>query len=538
MAAQSRKKNGCTSCRRRHLKCDNLEPSCANCVAANLECARLLNVRFRHVTDVGPSYREQTWVKTAGRNHLFVDESPFLRTIYNSDEGQSPGIVFADPPHIYPQSNAQLSTTPSTGPPPITSPYPVTDPAPGSACTGPYSISVLRPLSEIPLGSNVSLATKAEPEGGIAFPLRQEPEVRLMKYYIDYMCHWFDLCDTRGNHFGQELPRRAIESPTLLNAIFAVSSRHLSVIGQFDQYASDRYHQDCLKHLRNIPINDPALIKDDLLAATILLRTLEELDVPLVGEDYQGHLLGIQIFMNAQDPSIPASGLRQASFWIGLRQDIYMAFVNQRPLKTKLDHSFIDRSFTPADDDTWAKRILINTAEIENFCFSDNEQPVSTYRRLKEYDERWLESRPLSWLPLSYRAPNEACGEVFPEIWYMNHAVVIGIVHSIIGRVLLMCYNPTLPRIGPTHRNALEEVEEEIRKQIRELCGTALSNRRTIPALFTACMGVTMCGDRFSDRGEQEALLNVLVVTEEDHAWPTFAAQMHLKRAWGWSVDA
>jgi len=74
------------------------------------------------------------------------------------------------------------------------------------------------------------------------------------------------------------LPRRAIESPTLLNAIFAVSSRHLSVIGQFDEYASDRYHQDCLKHLRNIPINDPALMKDDLLAATILLRTLEELD--------------------------------------------------------------------------------------------------------------------------------------------------------------------------------------------------------------------------------------------------------------------
>lgn len=359
-----------------------------------------------------------------------------------------------------------------------------------------------------------------------------------MKYYIDYMCHWFDLCDTRGNHFGQELPRRAIESPTLLNAIFAVSSRHLSVIGQFDEYASDRYHQDCLKHLRNIPINDPALMKDDLLAATILLRTLEELDVPLVGEDYQGHLLGIQIFMNAQDPSLPASGLRQASFWIGLRQDIYMAFVNQRPLKTKLDHSFIDRSLTPADDDTWAKRILINTAEIENFCFGDNEQPVSTYRRLKEYDESWLDSRPLSWLPLSYRAPDEACGEVFPEIWYMNHAVVIGIVHSIIGRVLLMCYNPTLPRIGPTHKNALEEVEEEIRKQIRELCGTALSNRRTIPALFTACMGVTMCGDRFSNRAEQEALLNVLVVTEEDHAWPTSAAQLHLKRAWGWDVES
>lgn len=80
----------------------------------------------------------------------------------------------------------------------------------------------------------MGLATKAELEGGIAIPLRQGPEVRLMKYYTDYMCPWFDLCNTRGNHFGQELPRRTIESPTFLNAIFAVSLRHLSVIGQFD----------------------------------------------------------------------------------------------------------------------------------------------------------------------------------------------------------------------------------------------------------------------------------------------------------------
>ncbi|KAH9216808.1 hypothetical protein DL95DRAFT_424379 [Leptodontidium sp. 2 PMI_412] len=344
-------------------------------------------------------------------------------------------------------------------PRPISSPHSITDSATGSVKNSQYSLSQVKPLSSIPLGSVVGLATKAELEGGIAIPLRQGPEVRLMKYYTDYMCPWFDLCNTRGNHFGQELPRRTIESPTLLNAIFAVSSRHLN----------------CFEHLRNIPIDDPALRKDDLLAAMILLRTLEELDVPLVGEDYQGHLLGIQIFMNAQDPSIPASGLRQVSFWIGLRQDIYRAFVNQRPLKTELDHNL----------------------------------------------------RPLSFLPLSYRVPNEAGGEVFPEIWYMNHAVVISIVDSIICRVLLMCYNPTLPRIGLAHKHALQQVEEEIRNQIRELCGTAISNRWTIPALFTACMGVTI----------GSALLNILVITKKDHGWPTHTAQLHFKRAWGWSED-
>ncbi|PVH75415.1 hypothetical protein DL98DRAFT_318652 [Cadophora sp. DSE1049] len=76
MTSVSRKKNGCTSCRRRHLKCDNIEPSCANCVAANLECARVVNVRFRHVTDVGPLDPEQKWVKTASRNRWYL---PFHR---------------------------------------------------------------------------------------------------------------------------------------------------------------------------------------------------------------------------------------------------------------------------------------------------------------------------------------------------------------------------------------------------------------------------------------------------------------------------
>jgi hypothetical protein len=65
----------------------------------------------------------------------------------------------------------------------------------------------------------------------------------------------------------------------------------------------------------------------------------------------------------------------------------------------------------------------------------------------------------------------------------------------------------------------------------------ALSNRRTIPAMFTACMGVTMCGDRFGDRVEQEALLNVLIATEIHHAWPTATAQIHLKKAWGWHAE-
>jgi hypothetical protein len=80
-------------------------------------------------------------------------------------------------------------------------------------------------------------------------------------------------------------------------------------------------------------------------------------------------------------------------------------------------------------------------------------------------------------------------------------------------------------------------LQDEIKSQIKELCGIALSNRRTIPGMFTACMGITMCGDRFTDLHEQEALLDVLKKTEADHAWPTATTQTHLKKAWGWEVE-
>ena len=44
-------------------------------------------------------------------------------------------------------------------------------------------------------------------------------------------------------------------------------------------------------------------------------------------------------------------------------------------------------------------------------------------------------------------------------------------------------------------------------------------------------------GDRFTDRIDQEALLDVLVKTEKDHARPTAAIQLQMKESWGWATN-
>lgn len=42
-------------------------------------------------------------------------------------------------------------------------------------------------------------------------------------------------------------------------------------------------------------------------------------------------------------------------------------------------------------------------------------------------------------------------------------------------------------------------------------------------------------GDLFTDRLEQQALLEVLMKTEVDLAWPTATSQEYLRERWGWT---
>lgn len=56
------------------------------------------------------------------------------------------------------------------------------------------------------------------------------------------------------------------------NAIFALSARHLSRVGDYDPLVSNKYHQECLKHLIPMLDDDTAILDENLLASTMLVR--------------------------------------------------------------------------------------------------------------------------------------------------------------------------------------------------------------------------------------------------------------------------
>jgi len=72
------------------------------------------------------------------------------------------------------------------------------------------------------------------------------------------------------------VPAAASDS-TLLDAILAVSAKHMSLNGKFDRYASDKYQRRCLEKLIPALNDQKSLLDENLFAATIILRLLDEM---------------------------------------------------------------------------------------------------------------------------------------------------------------------------------------------------------------------------------------------------------------------
>ncbi|KAM0721298.1 hypothetical protein Q7P37_003586 [Cladosporium fusiforme] len=368
------------------------------------------------------------------------------------------------------------------------------------------------------------------------WPLKDREEARLLRYFVEHLARSFDLTDPL-QHFRRVVPQRASICPPLLNAIFALSARHLSRTGEYDHLISNKYIQACLQHLIPMLDDSSALQDENLLASTIILRHVEEIEVPLSGQqpaEQESHLFGAHAFITAQERATITGGLRQAAFWVGLRQEIYVAFVNQRSIIPALEHCNIDRSFEAAPDDIWACRMVVLAADIIRYCFGEHDHPhSSTYTFLADCATQWFSSKPASFLPVFEKKASES-ENVFPELHYVADDVVTGMQHYYLARILLVAHNPKIPRLGPLRTAALRAADAEVMEYIRILCGICASNPDSPPNFNYAAMAIVVAGDKFTLRREQKAVLEILETCDRKHAWMTGTVQANLKSSWGW----
>lgn len=311
------------------------------------------------------------------------------------------------------------------------------------------------------------------------------------------------------------MPQRVRECSTLLSAVLALSARHLSRVDDFDPAVADKHYDKCLQTL--IPaLNDSSSIYDEtLLIIVVILRLLEELDVPIAGSDSQGHLLGAQSLLRLQEKLGVNSTLRQAAYWACLRQEIYMSLRDRRHIRLDISLFQQFQALQPGDRYSFACAATIHCAEVIGFAYGDQEATEwsSVYKDLAGENRRI--SMHESCQPFYYRAR----GGDFPDIRYEAEDQIIAIQYSTLARIVLDMKDPSATT--PGHRRAIELVRERVRQHVWTMCGVGLSNTTSPAAILIACMAVSFSIDCFESQGDLERLGGVLDFTERTRGWPT-----------------
>lgn len=385
-------------------------------------------------------------------------------------------------------STGAWRTTPRSNPPDALSPSQKSDNA------GPFASPVLD--NDIILGVQspqiaVALASSrqtdlsipvdhvAEAISGIyldtpRWPLEDPQEAMLFYNFIHVLAPLFDLCDSE-RHFATIVPRRAVICPPLMNAVLAASAKRLSRVDGFDGLVGDRYHQNCLDALIPALSSSAAVMDENLLTAIVILRYMEELDVPLTSAETanESHLVGTRVFVAAQEKILDFTGLRRAAFWVALRQEIHMSFMQARPVHPNF--ALEDISRLVQNDDTcctFANLTILQCAACLRYCYGSEDQSFSAWERLQEAQERWWAERPWHFHPMYINESEDTPG-IFPQALYLNDAVVTGVLHYLLIQVLLAAHNPRTPKLGPGQAKAAKTINEEIRKTVKMVCGVA-----------------------------------------------------------------
>ncbi|KAG9200637.1 hypothetical protein G6514_006815 [Epicoccum nigrum] len=337
-------------------------------------------------------------------------------------------------------------------------------------------------------------------------------------------------------HFGVHVVQRAKKDSTLMNAILALSARQLSRTSDFDPYIADAYYQRCFDTL--IPaLNDNSIAKEDelLLAATIILRLLEEMNISIVGNDPQGHLFGTQAIIRAAEQSYAAAtgpSFRQAIYWAAFRQELWISLMTQRAFQL---HVFpADRSLEPANDSIWATRTIAHLGDVCNFAFGEDRHSIPRYSQLMDENRAWRTRRPDSFDPFYYRQDRDGSGRNFPDIRLHEKTHVMGTQYNTLAHLLLVVHDPTIPQLGPAHKQARAAVDRMVQEDVRTLCGVALSNGKYFPCKFVACYAIALVGDRFTLREDQERCRDLWYACERSHGFPPTATVQQLEESWGW----
>ncbi|KAL2870459.1 Zn(II)2Cys6 transcription factor [Aspergillus lucknowensis] len=606
---------GCATCRKRHLKCDEVRPSCGPCLKVGRQCGYSQLFDLRGPVEQRPEESSEKRLAEPLEERPAVanrSSAPFLTsTLTATGSDNSPGVSSAhdqhnptthswahgegQPPlHPLDQLAAIVAIDHTTSqqklgngiathfsseiPHSVTSSIESPGPTVNAATVRWFDLLVndaIRESPQIPGGGyrdirslerldatdasqitplqratrivdrnllDVDTHTIASPVGlpseeGLwqaQEPIQLLPrEYSLLENFVQRVSPWIDLFDPT-NKFSTFVPHLAMRNAGLLNAILALSSRHLSLNTegpsrdhQPHRKASLQYYYQTLHYVQKAMQYSSYKTSLELLATTLIISTYEMLDDS--SQDWQRHLEGVFLIQRSQVIHGDSGGLKSAVWWAWLCQDVWAAFRERRKTLTFWVPKKTYADLSPSE---LASRSVFVLAKVINYCSRDEciqteinpQARVDRAKHLRNMLDEWWSHLTVEFSPLPAMAPSTS--GPFRPIWIRTPAFAVAVQLHCVAHILIYSHEPCLGGL-----DRFLERQANIRQCVEIICGIAMALKDDASSLISSqCLFIA--GMFTHDSRSRECVLDLLESCRRQTGWPAHSFGEELKRLW------
>ena len=294
--------------------------------------------------------------------------------------------------------------------------------------------------------------------------------------FVTHISQWMDLFDPY-RHFSSLVPRLALQNVGLLNAILALSTRHISLCSvdeiqpSFAYEDALRYYNETLQYVSTALQYDSYHTSDELLVTTLIVSAFEMLGDGS-SREWERHLQGVFWIQRSQVIHGDSGGLRGAVWWAWLSQDIWAAFRDKRKVFSFWRPERALRDLNPTE---LAARSVFVLARVINYCNHDeaDNTPETIVSRLRTAEtlsktlDEWASLLTPEFSPLPRN--EQAASAVFQSLWIHPPAFGVSVQVHHAARILLLLHRPSLGGI-----NEAQQRQVALARHVEVVCGIAL----------------------------------------------------------------
>ncbi|KAL4791695.1 fungal-specific transcription factor domain-containing protein [Aspergillus venezuelensis] len=359
-------------------------------------------------------------------------------------------------------------------------------------------------------------------------------EYALFENFVQRISPWIDLFDPT-NKFSTFVPHLAMRNAGLLNAILALSSRHLSL--NPDGLSNDHTHRETslqyyyqtLHYVQKAMQYSSYKVSEELLATTLIISTYEMLDDS--SQDWQRHLEGVFLIQRSQVIHGDSGGLKAAVWWAWLCQDVWAAFREKRKTLTFWVPKKTYKDLSPAEI---ASRSMFVLSRVINYCSREEcllaeiniQARVDRAKHLRRMLDEWWSHLTVEFSPLPAMTPSSSAA--FRPIWIRTPAFAVAVELHCVAHILLYSHEPCTGGL-----DTYVERQTRIRQCVEVICGIAMTLKDDASCLICSqCLFIVIAGMFTQDARTRECVLDLLKSCRRRAGWPVHSFENELKQLW------